>query len=64
MRTIAESADHPGAAPDGVQRRPRAPEFPDAVPVQVAEAPWSVAEWAVALRCDNPRAAVVVLLLG
>ena len=30
----------------------------------VAEAPWSVAEWAVALRFDNPRAAVLVLLLG
>ena len=30
----------------------------------VAEAPWSVAEWAVALRFDNPRATVPVLLLG
>ena len=30
----------------------------------VAEAPWSVAEWAVALRFDNPRATVLVLLLG
>ena len=31
---------------------------------EVAEAPWSVAEWAVALRFDNPRATVLVLLLG
>ena len=30
----------------------------------VAEAPWSVAEWAVALRFDNPRATVPVLVLG
>ena len=29
----------------------------------VAEAPWSVAEWAVALRFDHPRATVLVLLL-
>ena len=30
----------------------------------VAEAPWSVAEWAVALRFDIPRATVPVLVLG
>ena len=30
----------------------------------VAEAPWSVAEWAVAPRFDNPRATVLVLVLG
>ena len=30
----------------------------------VAEAPWSVAEWAVAPRFDHPRATVLVLLLG
>ena len=30
----------------------------------VAEAPWSVAEWAVALRFDHPRATVLVLSLG
>ena len=30
----------------------------------VAEAPWSVAEWAVAPRFDNPRATVPVLVLG
>ena len=30
----------------------------------VAEAPWSVAEWAVAPRFDIPRATVLVLLLG
>ena len=30
----------------------------------VAEAPWSGAEWAVALRFDNPRPAVLVLLLS
>ena len=35
-----------------------------AVPIVVAEAPWSVAEWAVAPRCDNPRATVLVLVLG
>ena len=29
----------------------------------VAEAPWSVAEWAVALRFDNPRATVQLVLL-
>ena len=31
---------------------------------EVAEAPWSVAERAVALRFDNPRATVLVLVLG
>ena len=31
---------------------------------KVAEAPWSVAKWAVAPRLDNPRATVLVLLLG
>ena len=31
---------------------------------KVAEAPWSVAEWAVAPRFDHPRATVLVLLLG
>ena len=31
---------------------------------EVAEAPWSGAEWAVALRFDNPRATVLVLLLS
>ena len=31
---------------------------------EVAEAPWRVAEWAVALRFDNPRATVLVLVLG
>ena len=30
----------------------------------VAEAPWSVAGWDVALRFGNPRATVLVLLLG
>ena len=30
----------------------------------VAEAPWSVAEWAVAPRFDHVRAAAPVLLLG
>ena len=30
----------------------------------VAEAPWSEAEWAVALRFDNPRATVPLLVLG
>ena len=34
------------------------------VPLAVAEAPWSVAEWAVAPRFDNPRATVLVLVLG
>ena len=36
--------------------------FQDHAPV--AEAPWSVAEWAVALRFDNLRATVLVLLLS
>ena len=31
---------------------------------EVAEAPWSEAEWAVAPRFDNPRATVLVLVLG
>ena len=31
---------------------------------EVAEAPWSVAEWAVALGFNNPRATVLVLLLS
>ena len=31
---------------------------------KVAEAAWSGAEWAVAPRFDNPRATVLVLLLG
>ena len=30
----------------------------------VAEAPWSVAEWAVALRFNNSRATVLALVLG
>ena len=30
---------------------------------QVAEAPWSAAEWAVFLRLDNLRATVLVLVL-
>ena len=30
----------------------------------VAEEPWSLAEWAVALRFDNPRASVLVRLLS
>ena len=32
--------------------------------VEVAEAPWSGAEWAVALRFDNLRGTALVLLLG
>ena len=32
--------------------------------MKVAEAPWSVAEWAVALGFDYPRATVPVLVLG
>ena len=31
---------------------------------EVAEAPWSVAEWAVALGFDTPRATVLVLFLS
>ena len=34
------------------------------VALLVAEAPWSVAGWAVALRFDIPRATVLVLGLG
>ena len=30
---------------------------------QVAEAPWSGAEWAVALRVDHTRATVLLLLV-
>ena len=30
----------------------------------VAEAPWSVAEWVVAPRFDNPRGTVLVLVFG
>ena len=41
-----------------------APEAITAVAAPVAEAPWSVAEWAVALRFDNPRATVLVLFFG
>ena len=33
-------------------------------PAEVADAPWRVAEWAVALRFENPRAAVLVRFLG
>ena len=36
----------------------------DCVLCKVAEAPWSVAEWAVAPRFDIPRGTVLVLLLG
>ena len=36
----------------------------DELDPEVAEAPWSVAEWAVALRFDNPRATVLVLVSG
>ena len=44
--------------------RPRR-RYKDMVPTAlVAEAPWSVAEWAVAPRFDHPRATVLVLLLG
>ena len=31
---------------------------------EVAEAPWSVAEWAVTPRFVNPRVTVLVLVLG
>ena len=37
---------------------------PGPMPKEVAEATWSVAEWAVALRFDNPQATVLVLVLG
>ena len=40
------------------------PEFLLATYATVAEAPWSEAEWAVALRFDNPRATVLLRLLG
>ena len=35
-----------------------------AMHLDVAEAPWSVAEWAVAPRFDHPRATVLVLVPG
>ena len=40
------------------------PELQNPKPQLVAEAPWSVADWAVALRFDHPRATVPVLVLG
>ena len=49
------------------ERGPRRPAetFTTRATSQVAEAPWGpVAEWAVALRFDNPRAAVLVMVLG
>ena len=46
-----------------LQRLHTGPEA-STLPEDVAEAPWSVAEWAVALRFDNPRATVLVLVLG
>ena len=63
----------PGAAHSGAARDPHRRELAgDMEKVgterkelsDVAEAPWSVAEWAVALRFDHPRATVLVLLLG
>ena len=34
------------------------------IPTVAESQPWSAAEWAVALRFDNPRATVLVLSLG
>ena len=42
----------------------RIPSRPSPWTLEVEEAPWSVAKWAVALRFDNPRAPVLVLVLG
>ena len=42
----------------GEKRPPLVKIKADFNPPEVAEAPWSVAEWAVALRFDNPRATV------
>ena len=39
-------------------------EAPPGMVPMVAEAPWSVAEWSVALIFDNPRATGLVLVLG
>ena len=52
-------------APDAPGKRLRDAEQPPGDRAGlVAEAPWSVAEWAVALRFDNPRATALVRLLG
>ena len=45
-------------------RVPAVDTFPPEIDPEVAEAPWSVAEWAVAPRFENPRATVPVLVLG
>ena len=49
---------------DGAYGRPAWSSNGEREDTPVAEAPWSVAEWAVALRLDNPRATVLVRLLG
>ena len=53
---------------EAMRREPTsAKDLPSAqrhVEVEVAEAPWSVAEWAVAPSFDNPRATAPVLVLG
>ena len=58
LHTRAGSSASPRALPRRHAARRRTPAS------AVAEAPWSVAEWAVALRFDNPRATVLVLLLS
>ena len=55
----APGADEPESPKEKKKKKKKEDE-----PTEVAEAPWSVAEWAVALRFDNPRATVLVLLLG
>ena len=56
---------HPGIERDGVARGlPSVARKSVFLTTKVAEAPWSVAEWAVALRFDNPRATVLVLVFG
>ena len=58
----------PWSTPDGCPLNPGQLRCPSAEQVTTSflarNIPWSVAEWAVALRFDNPRATVLVLLLG
>ena len=54
----------PSKLDGGLSRRERARERAELGGMEVPEAPWSVAEWAVALRFDNPRATVLVRLLS
>ena len=62
----ARAAQGPDRGAGDCHRQRAGGGTPGEVPAgEVAESqPWSVAEWAVALRFDNLRATVLVLLLG